>query len=292
MNAESKQVPVIVQIRDQITKQQQEFAAALPAHIPAAKFVRSVLTAIQMQPALLSVDRKSLMGACMKAANDGLILDGREAALVTFGSSVQYMPMVAGLLKKMRNSGEISSLSAHVVYEKDTFLYVLGDAEKVEHQPFMGGDRGKPVAAYAIARLRDGSVQREVMSVADIERIRSRSRAAKAGPWVSDWSEMARKTVIRRLSKYLPASTDRETGQSIMDIVSRDDAMFDHETAAPEPNAPGNDDRAAPKPRKPRGAGAAIIDQVAEEIQQEPVTEPVTVADSANADDAQDGDLI
>ena len=199
-------------MRGTLTKMHAEFRSALPPQIPVEKFIRTTLTAIQMQPELLDTDRRSLLGSCMKAAQDGLIPDGREAALVIFrskeGPKTQYMPMVGGVLKKMRNSGEIASISAHVVYSHDLFDYSLGDDEQITHKPLLGGDRGKAIAVYAIAKTKDGAIYREVMSVAEVEKVRAASRAANAGPWVQWWDEMARKTVIRRIAKRLPSSAD------------------------------------------------------------------------------------
>lgn len=201
-------------MRNTLTRMEAEFKSALPPQIPPAKFIRTTLTAVQMNPELLDADRRSLLGACMKAAQDGLLLDGREAAPVIFrtkeGPKVQYMPMVGGLLKKIRNSGELASISANVVYQNDHFSYELGDYERIEHKPFLGSDRGQPIAVYAVARTKDGAVYREVMSVADVEKVRASSRAANAGPWVQWWDEMARKTVIRRIAKRLPSSADFE----------------------------------------------------------------------------------
>lgn len=206
-----------VQVRNDLQKMQGEFEAALPPQIPADRFVRTAITAIQMNPDLLSTDRKSLLGACMKAAQDGLMVDGREAALVIFKNKAQYMPMVAGLLKKARQSGQVSSISAHVVYERDQFDYELGDKERIYHKPSLNDDRGKPIAVYAIGRMVDGGVYREVMSVAQVEKVRSVSRAKNSGPWEAWWDEMARKTVIRRLAKYMPSSTDLDQ------VLGRDD---------------------------------------------------------------------
>lgn len=189
-----------------------EFQAALPPQINTEKFIRTTLTAIQMNPELLSADRKSLLGSCMKAAQDGLLADGREAALVIFrtkdGPKVQYMPMVGGILKKVRNSGELASINAQVAYDKDQFEYELGDEERIIHKPFLGEDRGKQIAVYAIAKTKDGAIYREVMSVSDVEKVRSASKTGKFGPWVDWWDEMAKKTVIRRLAKRLPSSAD------------------------------------------------------------------------------------
>lgn len=235
-------------MRNTLTKMNAEFKAALPPQIPVDKFIRTTLTAIQMQPDLLDTDRRSLLGSCMKAAQDGLIPDGREAALVIFrgknGPMTQYMPMVGGLLKKMRNSGELASISANVVYEKDNFVYELGDFEEIRHKPFLG-DRGKPIAVYAIARTKDGAVYREVMSVADVEKVRAASRAKDAGPWVQWWDEMARKTVIRRIAKRLPSSADVdqvfENDNEASGFVQRD--PIDITPAAPSLDNPGEPSR-------------------------------------------------
>lgn len=201
-------IQLALQVRHDIQRMASEFDAVLPPQIPAERFVRTAITAVKQNPELLRTDRQSLLGACMKAAQDGLLLDGREAALVIFSNKTKYMPMVAGILKKVRQSGQISTIAAHVVYERDEFDYQLGDDERIFHKPNILQDRGKPVAVYCIVRNSDGDRFREVMSVAQVEKIRWRSRSATKGPWVTDWDEMARKTVVRRLSKYLPSSTD------------------------------------------------------------------------------------
>jgi len=214
-------------LRQTLIRMESEFRAALPPQIPVDKFLRTTVTAIQMQPALLEADRRSLLAACMKAAQDGLLLDGREAAAVIFGGKggarVQYMPMLGGLLKKLRNSGELASIAAHVVYDTDQFTYELGDNESITHKPSLGSSRGKPIAAYAIARTKDGAIYREVMSLYDIEKVRNVSRAKDSGPWTQWWDEMAKKTVIRRLCKRLPSSADVDA------LLDRDNEGYDLE---------------------------------------------------------------
>lgn len=199
-------------MRGTLTTMSNEFEAALPPQISVDKFIRTTITAVQMNPDLLQADRKSLLGTCMKAAQDGLMLDGREAAPVIFrsksGPTVQYMPMVGGILKKIRNSGELASISAQVAYSRDHFDYELGDNETIIHKPSLGSDRGVPMAVYAIAKTKDGAVYREVMSVDDVEKVRKSSRAGQYGPWKDWWDEMAKKTVIRRIAKRLPSSAD------------------------------------------------------------------------------------
>ena len=120
------------------------------------------------------------------------------------------MPMVGGILKKIRNSGELASISAQVAYSNDMFDYQLGDDEKIIHKPLLGGDRGTPIAVYCIAHTKDGAIYREVMSVEEVEKVRKTSRAGSysSSPWATWWDEMAKKTVIRRISKRLPSSAD------------------------------------------------------------------------------------
>jgi len=109
------------ELKAELVQMTATFQAALPKSIPAERFIRTIVTAVQMEPKLLAADRKSLFLACMKAAQDGLLLDGREAGLSVYndrqngGQTVAYLPMVGGILKKIRQSGEISSVRAHVV---------------------------------------------------------------------------------------------------------------------------------------------------------------------------------
>lgn len=190
-----------------------EFEAALPQQIPAERFIRTIITAVQMEPTLLEADRRTLFSSCMKAAQDGLLLDGREAGLSVYKNrdtgikTVSYMPMVGGILKKIRQSGEISSVRAHVVYQGDEFDFELGDNERIHHKPNLTKP-GNPVAVYAIAKFKDGDIQREVMSHAQVERIRAKATGIGKACWASEWGEMAKKTVIRRLAKRLPSSND------------------------------------------------------------------------------------
>jgi recombination protein RecT len=217
-------------LKNQLDRQQDSFNAALPKHIPVERFMRVVMTATQQNPALLRAERKSLFMSSLKAAQDGLLPDGREAALVIYrdksrGEIVQYMPMIAGLRKKVRNSGEIATWDAQVVYENDQFEYELGDEPFIKHKPAMG-DRGNVIGAYSVAVLKSGEKSREVMSISEIESIRKRSRASGNGPWVTDYAEMCRKTVARRHSKVLPMSTDLD------DLIRRDDDLYDMKGAS------------------------------------------------------------
>lgn len=212
------------EVRRDLERMGDQLKMALPSHVSVEKFQRVAMTAIQSDPDLLYADRQTLFASVTRAAQDGLLPDKREGALVIFNTkvkrngkdewvkAVQWMPMVAGILKKVRQSGEIASISANVVYTNDAFVWKQGDEELIEHQPApLGTSRGEAIGAYAIATLKDGSRYREVMDIDQINKVRSVSRSGDKGPWKDWWEEMAKKTVIRRLSKRLPMSTDLES---------------------------------------------------------------------------------
>ncbi len=211
----------IVEVRKQLTQMAPEIAKVLPEHVTTDRFERVTLTALQRSPDLLQCDRKSLFESVMQCAADGLQPDGREAALTKFGNKVAYMPMVAGILKKVRQSGDLSTITSHVVYEADQFEYWIDDeGEHLKHQPEMLAEPGSPRAVYAMARTTDGSVYIEVLRMSDIDRIRKASRSSGRGPWADWWDQMAKKSAIRRLAKRLPMSTDLES------VVQRDDQFY------------------------------------------------------------------
>lgn len=246
----TKQPNPLVVLHDQMERRTTQFAAALPAHIPTERFKRILLTAVQNNPSLATADRQSFFNSAMKAAQDGLLPDGREGAMVIYKTKekdggreywlekVQWMPMVAGIRKKVRNSGEIETWDAHCVYEKDAFDFELGDSPFIKHKPALGGDRGKIIAAYSVAVLKSGEKSREVMSIDEIMAVWRKSSKQKdkdgnpTGPWKDHLGEMCRKTVARRHAKVLPMSTDLD------DLIRRDDDLYDMEGASDKAQMP------------------------------------------------------
>jgi recombination protein RecT len=208
----------------------EQLKMALPDHIPVDRFIRVAVTAVQQTPDLLTkADRRSLFGALTKAAQSGLLPDGEEGVMVVYNGKVQWQPMVRGIQKKVRNSGEIASWDAVAVFEKDKFQRLLGDDMRIYHEPYDEGDPGEVVGAYSIVTFRDGTKSKDYMPRWRIERARQQSRAPNSLMWTKFYDEGAVKTVMRRHAKRLPQSTDLEV------VFSNDDTIRDH--GRPEPDA-------------------------------------------------------
>lgn len=253
----------LAKLETQLETRAGEFKKALPSHITPDKFQRTVMTAVQSDPDLLLADRRSLVTACMKAAQDGLLPDKREAALVIFSNrvkdgqgkwisvkEVQYMPMVYGLRKKIIQSGEVKDIFTAVVYRAEIaggyFVYEEGTERMLRHKPMLDltdeeSSDENIIAAYSIATLTDGSHSFEVMRRSEINKIRQRSQTGALGktkynsnevippkgPWVDWFSEMAKKSVMRRHSKTLPMS-----GDIFLDVEEQDEEIAARSTQA------------------------------------------------------------
>jgi recombination protein RecT len=205
----SKQLSPADEIRTSLMKMEDQFKQALPGHINPKKFIRTAMTAIQTSPQLLKCDRRSLYGELVKCSQAGLMPNGEEAALVPFKDQAKFMPMVKGLMKLARNSGEIKSINSNIVYKNDDFEYWIdSDGEHIKHKPNLFSERGDTIAVYAMAVTKDGGTYIEVLTNEDILAIEKTSRGNNT-PWKGPFrSEMIRKSAIKRLYKRLPSSTD------------------------------------------------------------------------------------
>lgn len=242
-------------------------AQALPPGVDVDRFTRVVLTAIQQNPQIANGDRQSLYNAAIRAAADGLLPDGREGAFVIMGGKPTWMPMVGGIIKRLAGAG--ITIDAQIVHENDEFEHVLGDDSTIRHRaPKLGTPRGEPLGAYAIARLPNGMVMREVMDREQIEQVRRASRSGGSGPWKDWWTEMARKTVTRRLAKRLPI-----LDASVAEAIQRDDDLMDF---AAGNAAEGDTPPPAPTtPRRPSSlATVAATVQQTQQADSEPLFDP------------------
>lgn len=205
-----------------------QIVAALPKHVTAERLARVALTTIRTNPLLLQCTLPSLLAGAMQAFQLGLELGIMgHAYLVPFKRNVApkgqppqfvyeatFIIGYKGLLDLARRSGNVVSIGADAIYSNDKFVYRRGYVEVLEHEPNYS-DRGQLIGFYAYATTKDGGRFPTVMTVEDVDKIRARSKAKDNGPWVTDYEEMGKKTVLRRLCKTLPMSI--EIARTILD---------------------------------------------------------------------------
>ena len=204
-------------------------ALALPAHLTPDKLIRAALVAVNHNSALLDCTQSSILESLMCASELGLSVSPTlgEGALVPYKDKCQFQPMYRGLAKLARQSGEISTIQAEAVYANDHFVYEKGTSPKIEFRPKLTGGRGELLGFFALVLTKDGASQSEWMDVEAVNRIKAKSRASGNGPWVTDYSEMGRKTVFKRLAKWLNLSNEK-----FHEAIQRDNLEFEQDLAS------------------------------------------------------------
>lgn len=195
------------------------------------KFIQIACNFLEGKPKLLAANRASLFAAITRAAQSRLFIDGQEASIVTFKDQASMMTGYKGILKTVRNSGELASINAGVVYAKDEFEYFVDErGEHLRHKPLFIKDRGERTHAYCIARTKGNPEPYvEVMTAEEVIACKNCSPSVKFGgetPWNGPFeNEQWKKTAIRRISKRLPMSTDLN--------MAINDEEFDEPVAEP-----------------------------------------------------------
>ncbi|MBO7670352.1 MAG: recombinase RecT [Oscillospiraceae bacterium] len=229
-------------LQQYIEKMKPGIAAALPSVLTPERFTRMVLSAVSSNPQLAGTTPASFLGAMMTAAQLGLEPNTPlgQAYLIPFRNNkkgvveCQFQLGYKGLIDLAYRSGEISTIQAQVVYENDTFEYAFGLEPTLKHVPAMT-DRGAPSFVYAVFRTKDGGYGFEVMSVDDIrQHARKYSKAYDSGPWKTNFEEMAKKTVLKRVLKYAPLKSDFLRGVSQDETVKLDLSADMYEVPAEE----------------------------------------------------------
>jgi recombination protein RecT len=257
-------------------------ASLLPRGTDVERFKRIVLQSINRNPQLKKCTPNSIVDAAAEAARLGLEPSGAigGAHLVPYGNTAQLIVDYRGLVELARRSGEIAAIDAAIVRQADHFKVRRGTEPAIDHVPDMEAlspadpaDATNPVThVYAVARLRNGQRQFDVMTVDEIERIRGRSRAGNAGPWRTDWHEMAKKTVLRRLSKTLPLTVE------VRALIEMEDEAERTPVVVVEG---GRSDRMGGLRGAMRQRAAALTQTPEAEVTARPVTAEATVADAA-----------
>lgn len=193
-----------------------EIAKALPSVITPERFTRIVLSAISVNPNLGKCTPASFLGAMMTSAQLGLEVNtplGQAYVLPYNNKGVmeaQFQLGYKGLIDLAYRSGEVEVIQAHVVYENDEFTCEYGLDPKLTHKP-ADKDRGEPVKVYAVFKTKSGGFGFEVMSMDDVRKHAakySKSYGSNFSPWKTNFDEMAKKTVLKRVLKYAPLKSD------------------------------------------------------------------------------------
>jgi len=240
-----------------------QFKNALPRHIRSEQFIRTVMTTVRKTPDLLQCTQESVIGSIITSAQLGLEPDGvlGEAYLVRYGRECQLIVGYQGFIKLAWQSGMIDDIYAEIAYANDHFRYHLGTNRRIVHRPLETGDRGAPIYVYGVAKIRGGGTPFVVLPIAEVEKIRQRSRA-KNGPWVTDYDAMVRKTAIRQLQKWIPKSKEQARAATLDELadanLSQDMASVIDLPTQPEPPAqPSGPPKTLDELAKSTGTGAA-----------------------------------
>lgn len=199
-----------------IKQMETEIKKALPSVITPERFTRIVLSALSTNPKLAETTPQSFLGAMMTAAQLGMEPNTPlgQAYLIPYWNSkcnayeCQFQLGYKGLLDLAYRSGEIVVIQAQVVYSEDDFTYSFGLHPELKHIPAKE-ERGDPAYVYAIFQTKEGGYGFEVASMEDIRSHAQRySKSFSNGPWQTNFEEMAKKTVLKRVLKYAPLKSE------------------------------------------------------------------------------------
>ena len=217
--------------RELLQVNKSEIEAALPRHMTPDRMLRIALTEARKTPALLECTRASFMGAIIQAAQLGLEPGSAlgHCYLVPFRNQktntreVQFIVGYRGMLDLAGRSERCSHVIARAVYDGDHFEYEYGLNERLVHRPGPGPAAGRLQYVYAIVFLKDGGKIFDVMDAQEIKEARDRSKSADSGPWVSDFDAMAKKSVVRRLFKFMPVSVELQMAIGLDEQADREE---------------------------------------------------------------------
>ena len=192
-----------------LKQQQVRLKNIAPEGISITKLSSAIMAQFRANPKLAQCDPMSIMGAFIQAAQLGLEASDQLGLcyFIPYKNQCTLQLGYKGMIELAYRSGKVKSIAARVVNANDVFKYSYGIDDVLEHTPAIA-DRGEMIGVYAIAKLVGGGVHFEVLSKEDVEKTRKASRAGTSTPWREHFEEMAKKTAIRRLFKYLPVGTD------------------------------------------------------------------------------------
>ena len=212
---------------------------ALPSVMTPERFTRMVLTAMNSTPQLCECTQESFLGAMMQAAQLGVEPNTPlgQAYILPYKNKgkmeAQFQLGYKGLIDLAYRSEEVTIIQAHVVHKNDVFEFEYGLDPKLKHVPATG-DRGEPTYVYAMYKTKSGGMGFEVMSMDDARKHGQRySKSFKSdySPWQTNFEEMAKKTVLKKVLKYAPMKSDFKRALSTDETI-KDELVEDMSLAA------------------------------------------------------------
>ena len=203
-------------IAELIRAMEPEIKKALPEVITPERFTRMALSALNTTPKLNECTPMSFLAALMNAAQLGLEPNTPlgQAYLIPFKNKgvleCQFQIGYRGMIDLSYRNPLVQTIQAQVVYENDYFEYELGLEAKLVHKPVLE-NRGEIRLFYGLFKLTNGGYGFEVMSREAMDsyaREYSKSMDNSFSPWKSNYTGMAKKTVIKQALKYAPVKAD------------------------------------------------------------------------------------
>ena len=254
-----------------IERSELRFADVLPEGMDPKRVVRLAKFAVHRNPALLKCDPVSVIEAIVTACQLGLEINSPigGAHLVPYKTRCQMIPDYRGLVKLALQNDDCLKLVAREVYEGDLIHIMQGTSESIEHVPLLGGEvrmDGDITGFYAVATLKGGVTVHEYAPKGDVDKIRARSRAGNSGPWETDYAAMGKKTMVKRVLKWLDLSPQLALA---IEMDNRGDTGFAGSTTDGDTEA----DVAADMAEKARAEQEALSHRLADERRTEIVGE-------------------
>ena len=218
-------------VQGDLMKLKPRIEVSLPknSRMDANRLLAMVSAEMRRCPKILDCTKESIQAAVSLSAR--LMLEPDPALgyfyLIPYKTNLQVIIGYKGLLELAMRSPTLKSIYAQEVFENDEFSVLLGTEKTIHHRPAMK-DRGDLIAVYAVAEYTTGAKEIEFMSKQEVDAIRKRSKSSGDGPWSNDYASMARKTVLRRMTKYIPRAIDAHVAIAADETCERNDPLNDY----------------------------------------------------------------
>jgi len=230
-----------------------QVAKVLPTHMTPDRFIRVALTALTRTPKLLDCTKESLLRCMMDLSASGLEPDGRHAHLIPYGKECTLVIDYKGIVAIVRRDPAVVDVQCFTIRENDSATWNNG---VINHTFRIGKPRGEVIATYTKITWADGRVSTgEPFEKEDAERSRKSSKSGNAGPWKDHYTEMWKKSNIRRDSKMWSLMPE------VLDAIDNDDGQEERVATGREvPTAKVSGPHQVPEMFLPRPSGSINAD--------------------------------